>query len=111
MWPTGIAAGHDPSVAELNLFELMARADRGQTNIFRDVAGFSNMQRDAVRRMGEGMTRTENLQLKLTSILAKPPAEQLAAMIHDKAVLEDHQHHRGLDGRLHQAHRRSSVRR
>lgn len=87
---TGIVAGHGPSISELNPLELMARADRTNNNIFRIAAGYSLAKRDAIRRMGESMGAADKAQLKLTSIMAKPPAEQLKALAADKQVLEDH---------------------
>jgi hypothetical protein len=85
---TGVAKGRGPSVSSLNLFEAMARADRGQTNVFRAVAGFSKMKKQVVREMGKNMSKADRAQLKITSILMKPPGEQFRALIKDKQALE-----------------------
>jgi hypothetical protein len=87
---TGVAAGHGPSISQLNPMELMARADHGQNHITRIVAGYSLAKRDAVRQMGEGMSHADRLQGKITGVLAKPPAEQLAALMADRNLLEDY---------------------
>lgn len=90
VWHTGIAAGRGPSISQLNPLELMASADRAQNNAFRKVVGYSLTNREAVKRMGQEMSRVDRAQAKLVSILAKPPAEQLAAVARDRHVLEEH---------------------
>lgn len=80
-------------LAKANVLDWMFRADHEQNLIFRRAVLYSQIKRDAYRRMGASAGRVQTLQERVTNILKLGPAEQMRALERDTEALTKHAEH------------------
>lgn len=86
IWPTGDRV----RVGDLNPLDVMFRADHAQNNFFRRSVLYSQLKRDAYRRMGENASAIGNLQNRMVGFLSLGPREQMLRLADEVPTLERH---------------------
>lgn len=81
-----------------NPLDLLFRVDNAQNNAFRRAVLYSQVKRDAYRRMGQNTKAIARLENRLTHIVTLGPEPQMKAILKNKAALERHAEH--VDGVL-----------
>ncbi|HUR86961.1 MAG TPA: hypothetical protein VMY78_16630 [Solirubrobacteraceae bacterium] len=90
-WHKPRAAGK--SVRDLNPLDVLFRIDNAQNNTFRRAVLYSQIKRDAYKRMGGRVRAIQRDQDGLARILTLGPEDAMRAVLHDPAALERHARH------------------
>lgn len=75
---------------KLNPLDAIFRADNAQNNFFRRGVLYSQVKRDAYKRMGENATKIQNVQSRMSHLLDLGPDEMMKKVIDDPQVFERH---------------------
>jgi hypothetical protein len=76
-----------------NPLDLLFRVDNAQNNFFRRSVLYSQVRRDAYKRMGENTKAMAKLQNRMVGIAKLGPEDQMKAVIRDMPALERHAEH------------------
>lgn len=76
-----------------NPLDMLFRADNAQNNAFRKAVLYSQIKRDAYKRMGQNAKLMAGVQTRFTHSLTLGPTEQMAALLRDHRSLERHAQH------------------
>jgi hypothetical protein len=81
------------SVRDLNPLDVLFRIDNAQNNAFRRAVLYSQVKRDAYKRMGGRMRAIQHEQDGLARILTLGPEDAMRTVLRDPAALERHARH------------------
>jgi len=81
------------SVRDRNPLDVLFRIDNAQNNAFRRAVLYSQVKRDAYKRMGGRMRAIQRDQDGLARILTLGPEDAMQAVLRDPAALERHARH------------------